>query len=338
MSTVPTLSKLELVPLREAWPNEATSFTPWLYEEDNMSALGEALGMETLTSIGLEQSVGPFSADLLAEDHEGNRVLIENQLEQSDHDHLGKCLTYAAGLKANTIVWLCSKIREEHRAAIDWLNEVSTDEYAFFAVEIELYRIGQSALAPKFSIAANPNNWSRVVRQQAKRAQNELTEAQKAHIAYWSGLVLAAQDTYEALGRRKAYKGTWQTAESFTVSADLYMEFNASRSQKGLRAEAYIGGTLAKAAFDWMKSEIIENDLLPDLDITWERLDKGRDCRIACYWPHTPSTQTEGHQKEYDFFIRTLQRLAHVGKALGRSLREDPTPLQMDDGGLSLDD
>lgn len=329
---IPTLGQLTEVPLREAWPNEATSFTPWLHEDDNMAALGEALGMESLIPVGRERAVGHFSADLLAEDHEGNRVLIENQLEQSDHDHLGKCLTYAAGLKAKTIVWLCSRIRDEHRAAIDWLNDVSTDDYSFFAVEIELYRIGESVLAPRFNIAANPNNWSREVRQQASRAQNDLTETQKAHIAYWTGLIEAAKDTYDALGRRKAYKGNWQTAESFTVNSDLYFEFNISRSQKGLRSEIYIGGQSAKSAFDWMKHEIVENDLLADLDISWERMEQRRDCRIATYWPNTPSTHSEGHQKEYDFLIKTSKRLSEVGKPLGQMLRDDPTPLQVDIG------
>ena len=155
------LGRLEAVPLREAWPDEAQNFTPWLAEEENLAQLGEALGL-SLELSSVEKQVGPFAADILARDITSHQwVLIENQLTATDHRHLGQILTYAAGLDARTIIWVAESFREEHRAALDFLNNATKDDFKFFAVQVELFRIGQSSLAPRFSIIAKPNNWNR---------------------------------------------------------------------------------------------------------------------------------------------------------------------------------
>ena len=158
--TTPNLAKIERVDLREAWPNEARDFTPWLAE--NIDELGEALGMD-LELQQTEAAVGDYSLDVLATDLNQNRtVIIENQLEVTNHDHLGKLLTYAAGYDANVIVWLTREFRDEHRAALDWLNQRTGEDTQFFGVVVELWKIGNSLPAPHFSLAAAPNGWRKM--------------------------------------------------------------------------------------------------------------------------------------------------------------------------------
>ena len=157
--TTPNLAKIEQVDLREAWPNEARDFTPWLAE--NIAQLGEALGMEIEVQ-QTEAPVGGYLLDILAINTVSNRpVIIENQLEITDHNHLGQLLTYAASFDAEAIVWVSRNFREEHRQALDWLNSRTDEDTRFFAVVVELLRIGHSSLAPNFDVVAAPNEWGK---------------------------------------------------------------------------------------------------------------------------------------------------------------------------------
>lgn len=178
-------SRLEKVDLRKGWAHEATEFTPWLAREENVQLLGDAIGLE-LEVEATEKNVGPFNADLLCKDtlHE-NWVLVENQLERTDHRHLGQLLTYAAGLEAVTIVWIAKRFTEEHRAAMDWLNSITEKNIHFFGIEIELWRIGDSPVAPKFNLVAKPNDWQRMIAR-AARQEGQLTETQQLQLKYWT--------------------------------------------------------------------------------------------------------------------------------------------------------
>ncbi len=170
--TEPQLAKLERVDLRTAWKSEPADFTPWLAKEENLALLGETLGM-TLVLEEQEKDVGPFRADILCKEPQTDQwVLIENQLERTDHTHLGQIITYAAGLNAVTVVWIAASFTEEHRAALDWLNEITGEGADFFGVQVELYRIGDSPAAPHFTFASKPNAWSkRVLRRDGEGRQ-----------------------------------------------------------------------------------------------------------------------------------------------------------------------
>ena len=159
------LGRLERVDLRKEWKTEAQDFTPWLTQPENLAVLSQTLNMD-LETAGQEESVGPFRADILCRSTDDDSwVLIENQLERTDHTHLGQLLTYAAGLKTVTIVWVAATFTDQHRAALDWLNEITDERFRFFGLEVELWRIGNSPAAPKFNIVAKPNEWVRAVNQ-----------------------------------------------------------------------------------------------------------------------------------------------------------------------------
>lgn len=186
--TIPALGRLESVPLREIWAREDTDFTPWLADGDNLSLLGDTLQLGNLQVQGTEVPVGNCFIDILARDIEGRIVVIENQFGPTDHTHLGQFLTYVAGQEGQaTVIWIAEKIREEHRAAIDWLNAATVEDFDFFAVEIEALRIADSPVAPRFNVVAKPNNWTRGLGRATRAAASAPPdERQKAYMAYWS--------------------------------------------------------------------------------------------------------------------------------------------------------
>ena len=162
------LGRLERVDLRKEWITEAQDFTPWLAQPENLAVLSQTLNMD-LETAGQEESVGPFRADILCRNTlDDSWALIENQLERTDHTHLGQLLTYAAGLQTVTVIWVAATFTDEHRAALDWLNDITDERFRFFGLEIELWRIGDSPAAPKFNIVSHPNQWTRSVSQASR--------------------------------------------------------------------------------------------------------------------------------------------------------------------------
>ena len=151
------LGRIEKGDLREAWPHEAADFTPWLAE--HISELGNALGLE-LELQSQEAPIGTFSLDLLARVSGTNRtVIIENQLEPTNHDHLGKLLTYAGGCDAHVIIWVAKDFRDEHRQSLDWLNQRTDEDTEFYGVVVEVWKIDGSRPAPHFNMVVTPNEW-----------------------------------------------------------------------------------------------------------------------------------------------------------------------------------
>ena len=159
------LSRLEEIKdLRTVWPHEALDFTPWLSQDDNISLLADAIGLDIIVD-ETESSVGDFNVDIFASETGTDRkIIIENQLEDTNHDHLGKLITYASGKSADVIVWVVKHAREEHKAAIEWLNNHTDEKIGFFLCEIKLYRIGTSEPAVKFEVIEKPNDWTKEVK------------------------------------------------------------------------------------------------------------------------------------------------------------------------------
>jgi hypothetical protein len=205
------IGRLTRVELREIWIREATDFTLWLAREENLAVLAETLGID-LELEAQEKAVGPFRADILCKDIDSNAwVLIENQLECTDHSHLGQLLTYASGLQAVTIIWIAARFTEEHRATLDWLNKITDESFRFFGLEVELWRIGDSPAAPKFNIVSKPNDWSRSVAQAARAIDEaELSKTRITQRSYWGGFHLALDRAGGPVsGNRKPQPQSW---------------------------------------------------------------------------------------------------------------------------------
>ena len=188
------LSTLQPIDLREAWPHEALNFTPWL--ADNLHVLSDLLGME-LELISTEHPVGSFNLDIYAKDLRSDEVVaIENQLEKTDHTHLGQVMTYFSALEARKVIWIAKEIREEHRAVISWLNAHTPSEYAFFGVEVSTVRIADSPIAPVFTVVEKPNNWVRAVQQSSRSSREETGERNRA---FWD-LAFSQHPELEGVG------------------------------------------------------------------------------------------------------------------------------------------
>src|ERR1051326_1306671 len=206
-----SLGRLERLELRDIRLSEASDFTPWLAQKENLDILGETLAID-LELEAQERAVGPFRADILCKDIGTDRwVLIENQLKRTDHSHLGQLLTYASGLEAVTIVWISARFTDEHRSTLDWLNRITDDRFRFFGLEVELWRIGTSSPAPKFNVVSKPNDWSQSVAQAARVIDDsELSETRVVQKAYWGALnaVLNAAGGLVS-GNRKPQPQAW---------------------------------------------------------------------------------------------------------------------------------
>jgi DNA polymerase III psi subunit len=175
------LGKLRRVDLRDSWRHEALDFTQWLAEPENLQELGDEIGIN-IQLIKTEMGTGRYSVDIVArEETTDKKIVIENQLETTDHSHLGQLLTYAAGLEAEFIIWIVKEAREEHKQAVDWLNEHSDEKINIFLIKIELWQIGDSEPAPKFNVLTKPNNWTKIIRS----PENDLTKTRLAKLEFW---------------------------------------------------------------------------------------------------------------------------------------------------------
>lgn len=226
--TGPLLGRLRPVPPRDVWPHEARDFTPWLLE--NVDVLSDLLGMDLALDVA-EHPVGGFSLDLLGQDQTTGRVVIvENQLEVSDHTHLGQILTYAAGTKPTTIVWITTGFRPEHRAALDWLNERTDEGTRFFGVEIEVVQIDDSPKrAPAFKLVAQPNDWEKQVRTVTAPAAS--SERGRVYWDFWEVFRTRIQREHPSWSRaRSSTRDSWFTMATGTNGTRYCVAF----TQKGL--------------------------------------------------------------------------------------------------------
>ena len=326
------LGRLERVDLRDIWATEAQHFTPWLAREENLQILGESLAID-LEFEAQEKNVGPFRADILCKDTDnGSWVLIENQLERTDHLHLGQLLTYAAGLNVVTIVWIAANFTEEHRATLDWLNEITDDSFQFFGLEVELWRIGDSPAAPKFNIISKPNDWTRSVSKAARQIGDQpLTEVKAAQLEFWEAFKAHLEQVRSPIKAQMPLPQHWTNfgigRSNFTLGAFL------NTTEKRIGVWLYINDENAKAFFWQMHAgrEAIEAEL--GFDLEWLELPERKSSRLVRYL-YDADPLDRSRWPEYREWLRgTLEDFDRVFRPRVKVLNAEGRPLEEDGEG-----
>lgn len=270
------LGKLTRVDLREYWKHEALDFTRWLAEPENIELLSDTIeiGIQITQT---EASVGRFSVDILAEEENtGRKIIIENQLEMTDHSHLGQIITYAAGLEAEFIVWIVRDVREEHRQAVDWLNEHTNEQINFFLIAIELWQIDNSPPAPKFSIISRPNEWKRAVRTSVQ--DGDLTDTKTKQLEFWQQFKESAANSHPALKLRAPAPRHW-----FDIAvgrSDCYISLVVDSRVDKVRCELYIPDSKELYKNFLSCRQDIEKELNLAEPLEWQELPSKKASRI----------------------------------------------------------
>ena len=304
------LATIDKVDLRSVWENEATDFTPWLGE--NLTALGEALGLD-LELQAQEAPVGGFSLDVLAREPNTNRpVIIENQLETTDHDHLGKLITYASGYDANVVVWITREFKDEHRQALDWLNQRSSEDTEFFGVVVEVWKIDDSRPAPHFRVVSAPNDWHKS--NVTIRSTAEASPQQKRYRDFFQTLIDTLREERSFTGARKAQPQSWY---SFSAGHGNRLRYGANFHREGVRVEVYIdNGDLVwnKDIFDQLsdRREKIQSAIKGDFEWNWNRLDDRRASRISVERAGSISDDEDTLDEIHDWMVKNLLEFKRV--------------------------
>lgn len=312
------LGTLQRVELRDVWAHEQYHFTPWLAEDANLAALGDVLGLE-LELTGLEVSVGPYAADIVCTDARTQTpVLIENQLAKTDHSHLGQILTYAAGLEAKTVIWVASSFTDEHRAAIDWLNKITLEDWQFFAIEIQLWRIGTSAPAPRFNIVCQPNDWSRAVREEAAKAEAS-SPGQAFRLQFWT----AFRDWRAArkLPAPKPAAYTWQNHSVGRTGFVLEAVVRQEKKELGVRLYINCADLPIKGVFRYLQARQDAIQAALGFTLAWEEMPGQKGSVIHAVKSAAPLDDETRWAECHEWLSNTLARMDAVFRPLIKPLQ-----------------
>lgn len=298
------LGTIKKMDLRDVWSSESSDFTPWLAKDENIALLGEAIGLE-LEVESQEKNVGPFRADILARDLTSNHyVLIENQLEQTNHNHLGQIMTYAAGLDAFSIIWIAKSFTEEHRAALDWLNRITEENINFFGIEIEVIQIGDSLPAPQFKVVAKPNDWSKSVRSSA--STGELTDTKLKQQQYWTEFKEYVEKNGSPFKVQKPSPQHWTNIA--LGRSNFYLSLTVNSQSHIICINLEIGGARAKEHFDKLR-DLYEEDSKEHIsaDIEWLRLDDRKSCMVKLSKSFN-FTDESSRDEQYAWFVEYVKK------------------------------
>ena len=300
------LGKLQEVDIRTVWPHEQYDFSKWLAEEENIRELGDTLNL-SLTDVETEKFVGNYRCDILCKDElTGKMVLIENQLEPTNHDHLGKIITYASGLDAAVVVWIVSSARDEHASAIEWLNKHTDDEISFFLLEVHAYKIGDSDPAPQFNIIEQPNDFVKTVKTVAKN--NELNESQKQRLEFWTQFNDVVESKGKPFNKRKATTDHWYNVAIGSSEANISIDL-VNKEHK-IRVSLWINDN--KDLYDSLSLRKDEIEQLLGFDLEWNRLDSKKASYICTYIKGLDFKEQENYPQLMEQIIDLVLKMRKV--------------------------
>ena len=304
------IGRLIEVDVRELWKHEQYDFSNWLAKDSNIEYLNEILGL-TLIEVDKEINVGPYRCDIVATDEtSGLKVIIENQLESTNHDHLGKIITYASGLDAKVIVWIVREAKEEHRAAIEWLNNYTSSEIDFFLIEIHAYKIGNSNPAPKFEVVEKPNDF---VKRSKNKDDGELNTSQTERLIFWTQFNEKILSKGKPFNLRKPTTDHWYDVAIGTSAAKIAVDL--VNKENCIILELYIHSD--KKLYDSLfeKKNEIEREL--DMNFEWDRLDSKKASRIK-YYIH--GLDFEDHSNYDQLMSEIIDKVTRMRKVIRRCL------------------
>lgn len=261
------LGVLKEVDIRTVWAHEQYDFSKWLASEENIQALGDTLNL-SLTEIETEKFVGSYRCDIVCKDElTGKTVLIENQLEPTNHDHLGKILTYASGLDASVVVWIVASAREEHASAIEWLNKHTTSDVNFFLIEVHAYTIGESLPAPMFKVIEQPNDFAKSVKELA--SGSTLSDAQERRLEFWNMFNDVLDQRGKPFNKHKATTDHWYTIA--VGSSQCHISIDLVNKEHKIRVGLWIADN--KDMYDMFYSHKEEIESAFGKPLAWDRLE-----------------------------------------------------------------
>lgn len=290
------LGKLKEVDIRTVWKHEQYDFSKWLSLEPNIKELSDTLNL-SLTDVETEKTVGNYRCDLLCKDEiTGKNVLIENQLEPSNHDHLGKIITYASGLDAAVIIWIVQSAREEHSSAIEWLNKHTDNEVSFFLLEIHAYTIGNSEPAPFFKIIEQPNDFNKSMKEFSHKG--ELNESQSKRLEFWTRFNEILEERGKPFNKRKATTDHWYSVA--IGSSECHLSIDLINREHKIRVGLWIDDN--KDLFDSLFAR--ENEIASKLggNVSWDRLDS-KKASVICTYLHGLDFES---QENYNELMNTV--------------------------------
>lgn len=322
--------RLEKIDLREGWLSEAQHFTPWLAQEENLLLLGDALGLE-LELEAQERSVGPFRADILCKDTaDGSWVLIENQLERTDHRHLGQLITYAAGLNAVTIIWIAAGFAEEHRAACDWLNEMTDKSVRIFGLEVELWRIGDSPVAPKFNVVSKPNDWSKSVAAAKKNIEEgDLSPLRQLQLKYWTEVEELIRKSPSPVNAVKPLAQSWMNHSIGKSGVSLTLSMN-SRERRVRVAIALLNHS-AKSRFSELARYREEIESRTGGPLVWYSIPENKEARISLDLENVDIDDESDWSRQHQWLAETAGRFHSIFKPYIMNLSRDDLTTDSDE-------
>lgn len=318
---IPKLGKLiRLEQIKDVWNHEATSFTPWLAEEDNIQLVADAIGLDELVVEAQEKNVGPFRADILCKAPSTDRfVLIENQLERTDHSHLGQILTYAAGLGACTIVWIAKNFTNEHRATLDWLNEITDEKFNFFGLEIELWRIGDSEIAANFNVVSKPNEWTRDIQNAAKELEtSQHTPRDLLLRDFWTALKICFERQKSKVRPQKPLPQSWTNIA--LGRSGIYLVATARVKKQTMSVQVVIHGPNRAIFFRELleQKEIIESEIGHNL--LWLQMPEKSESHIRLTIENVDVADKTQWDKHIDWMAQAIEKFHRVFSSRVRNL------------------
>lgn len=271
------LGRLEEIDVRRVWAHEQYDFSKWLSSEENIKLLGDTLNL-SLTDVETEKFVGSYRCDIICKDElTGKTVLVENQLEPTNHDHLGKIITYASGLDASVVIWIVASVRDEHASAIEWLNKNTTDDLSFFLVEVHAYRIDNSVPAPMFKIIEQPNDFSKQAKIMAKAP--ELTVSNMKRLEFWNVFNDYIDEMGKPINKHKATTDHWYTVA--IGSSQCHISIDLVNREHKIRVGLWIPDN--KELFDKLYGYKEQIEQSAGIAFAWDRIEGKKASMICTY-------------------------------------------------------